>query len=122
MRLRPFALHTTGGRERELADDGHDAAGLLDPADADDVCGPGEARALEEKGESLEECARRELREETGVEVPYISHFSNYSDPNRDSRHQVISIAYLAAEAITPACLIPPPSFFRYSLESSINS
>ena len=49
-----------------------------------------------EKGENLEECARRELKEETGVEVPYLSHFSNYSDPNRDSRQQVISVAYLA--------------------------
>ena len=49
-----------------------------------------------EKGENLEGCARRELKEETGVEVPYLSHFSNYSDPNRDSRHQVISVAYLA--------------------------
>ena len=49
-----------------------------------------------EKGENLEDCARRELKEETGVEVPYLSHFSNYSDPNRDSRHQVISVAYLA--------------------------
>ena len=49
-----------------------------------------------EKGESLEDCARRELKEETGVEVPYLSHFSNYSDPNRDTRHQVISVAYLA--------------------------
>ncbi len=49
-----------------------------------------------EKGESLEECARRKLKEETGVEAPYLSHFSNYSDPNRDTRHQVISIAYLA--------------------------
>lgn len=49
-----------------------------------------------EKGEDLEECARRELKEETGVEVPYLSHFSNYSDPKRDSRHQVISVAYLA--------------------------
>ena len=49
-----------------------------------------------EKGENLEECARRELKEETGVEVPYLSHFSNYSDPKRDARHQVISVAYLA--------------------------
>ena len=49
-----------------------------------------------EKGEDLDQCARRELKEETGIQVPYMSHFANYSDPNRDTRHQVISVAYLA--------------------------
>jgi 8-oxo-dGTP diphosphatase len=49
-----------------------------------------------EKGETLEDCARRELKEETGVEVPFLSHFSNYSEPTRDTRHQVISVGYLA--------------------------
>ena len=49
-----------------------------------------------EKGEDLDQCAHRELSEETGIQVPYMSHFANYSDPNRDSRHQVISVAYLA--------------------------
>ena len=49
-----------------------------------------------EKGETLEKCARRELKEKTGLEVPYLSSFSHYSNPHRDSRHQVISVAYLA--------------------------
>ena len=49
-----------------------------------------------EKGENLDQCAQRELNEETGIQVPYMSHFANYSDPNRDSRQQVISVAYLA--------------------------
>ena len=44
----------------------------------------------------IDQCAQRELKEETGIQVPYMSHFANYSDPNRDTRHQVISVAYLA--------------------------
>ena len=36
-----------------------------------------------EKGENLDQCAQRELYEETGIRVPYISHFANYSDPSR---------------------------------------
>ena len=51
-----------------------------------------------QKGESLDECAIRELQEETGVSVTYIQHFQNYSDPNRDYRHQTISIAYIAVQ------------------------
>ena len=47
-------------------------------------------------GENSHQAAIRELYEETGIQVPYMSHFANYSDPNRDSRHQVISVAYLA--------------------------
>ena len=51
-----------------------------------------------QKGESLDECAVRELREETGVTVPYIQHFKNYSDPERDHRQQTISVAYVAIQ------------------------
>ena len=49
-----------------------------------------------QKGESLDECVRRELKEETGIEVPFLRHFGNYSAPERDPRGQVISIAYVA--------------------------
>ena len=49
-----------------------------------------------QRGESLDQCAERELREEAGIEVPYLKHFKNYSDPERDYRGQVISIAYVA--------------------------
>jgi len=51
-----------------------------------------------QKGESLDECALRELKEETGVTVPYIQHFKNYSDPERDHRQQTISAAYVAIQ------------------------
>ena len=46
--------------------------------------------------EELDECARRELQEETGVGGVYLEHFRNYSAPSRDPRGRVISVAYLA--------------------------
>lgn len=49
-----------------------------------------------QQGENLDQCAARELKEETGIEVPYLRHFANYSEPDRDPREQVISIAYVA--------------------------
>jgi len=49
-----------------------------------------------QEGESLDDCVKRELKEETGIEVPFLTQFKNYSDPQRDDRHQTISVAYLA--------------------------
>ncbi len=48
------------------------------------------------EGESLETCARRELLEETGVEVPHLEQFNTYSEPQRDPRGQIISNAFIA--------------------------
>jgi 8-oxo-dGTP diphosphatase len=46
--------------------------------------------------ESLEEAVRRELQEETGVEVNYLEQLYTFGEPNRDPRQRVISIAYFA--------------------------
>ncbi len=46
--------------------------------------------------ESLEEAVRRELREETGIEVNYLEQLYTFGDPDRDPRKRVISIAYFA--------------------------
>jgi 8-oxo-dGTP diphosphatase len=46
--------------------------------------------------EDLDSCARRELVEETGVDAPVLFSFGNFSDPKRDPRERVISVAYLA--------------------------
>jgi len=46
--------------------------------------------------ENLEETAIRELREETGVEKAYMEQLYTFSEPRRDSRARVISVAYLA--------------------------
>ena len=53
-------------------------------------------------GESLEEAAVREAREETGLEVELIEQFHTYSDPRRDPRQHNISFVYVARAEGTP--------------------
>lgn len=55
--------------------------------------------------ETLDECARRELVEETGVDLNMLRHFANYSTPGRDPRGWVITAAYLA---LTPVDDLKP--------------
>ncbi len=47
-------------------------------------------------GESLEEAAIREAKEETNLEVTLLRQFHTYSDPQRDPRHHSISTVYIA--------------------------
>ena len=55
-------------------------------------------------GESLEECARREAREETGLDIRLERQFHTYSEPVRDPRHHTISTIFIAtAEGIPEA-------------------
>lgn len=51
-----------------------------------------------EEGEDLEAAAWRELREETSVEPRHVplEQLKTYGDPDRDPRHRVISVAWLA--------------------------
>lgn len=51
--------------------------------------------------ESAEEGARRELREETGLETAYMKQFHTFSAPERDPRERVITIAYYALVKIS---------------------
>ena len=47
--------------------------------------------------ETLDEAARRELVEETGVDVPsLLTQFGAYGDPGRDPRMNVVTVGYLA--------------------------
>lgn len=46
--------------------------------------------------ESLEQAARRELEEETGVRDIYLEQLYTFGAPNRDPRTRVISVAYIA--------------------------
>jgi len=46
--------------------------------------------------ESLEDAAKRELKEETGVGEVYLEQLYSFGDPKRDSRGRVITIAYMA--------------------------
>ncbi len=47
-------------------------------------------------GESLEEAAVREAREETSLEVELKEQFFTYSRPDRDPRHHTVTTVYLA--------------------------
>ena len=47
-------------------------------------------------GETLEEAAVREAKEETNLDVELVRQFHTYSDPNRDPRHHTISTVYIA--------------------------
>lgn len=46
--------------------------------------------------ETIEECARRELAEETGVSKVYLEQFHVFSDTMRDPRGRTITVAFMA--------------------------
>jgi len=48
-----------------------------------------------DRGERVEQAARREAREETGLEVRLVSLLGVYSDPARDPRGHTVSVAYV---------------------------
>ena len=47
-------------------------------------------------GESLEDAAVREAKEETGLDVDLLRQFHTYSAPDRDPRHHTITTVYIA--------------------------
>ena len=47
-------------------------------------------------GESLEQCAIREAREETSLDIDIIEQFHSYSSPDRDPRHHSITTVFIA--------------------------
>lgn len=47
-------------------------------------------------GESLEQAAIREAKEETGLNIKLIRQFHTYSDPDRDPRFHTISTVFIA--------------------------
>lgn len=49
-----------------------------------------------EADETLDQCAARELLEETGLRPILLRHFANFSDPQRDPRERTVSAAYVA--------------------------
>ncbi len=53
-------------------------------------------------GETLEEAARREAKEETGLAITTLEQFHTYSDPKRDPRHHTVSTVFLAVAAGSP--------------------
>lgn len=53
-------------------------------------------------GETLEDAAVREAREETGLNVTLLRQFHTYSDPSRDPRQHTISTVFIAMASGTP--------------------
>lgn len=58
--------------------------------------------------ESLDDAARRELREETGVTDVYLEQLYTFGAPDRDPRTRVITVAYFALVPF-PAVALPDP-------------
>ncbi|MGE5215569.1 MAG: NUDIX domain-containing protein [Chloroflexota bacterium] len=48
-------------------------------------------------GESVENAAVREAREETSLDVKLTEQFYTYSDPARDARHHTVSTVFIAS-------------------------
>ncbi len=55
-----------------------------------------------DEGETLEQAAVREAREETGLAVELLEQFHAYSDPRRDPRRHTVSTVFLACAAGVP--------------------
>ena len=53
-------------------------------------------------GETLEQAALREAREETGLEIESAYQFRTYSDPQRDPRRHTISTVFIAKAGEKP--------------------
>lgn len=53
-------------------------------------------------GESLEEAAVREAKEETSLDIELLGQFHTYSDPQRDSRQHNISTVFVAKSVGIP--------------------
>jgi len=53
-------------------------------------------------GETVETAAKREAKEEVGLEVELIEQFYVYSDPNRDPRQHTLSVVFLATATGEP--------------------
>ncbi len=53
-------------------------------------------------GESLEDAACREMKEETCLDVRLLRQFHTYSDPGRDPRHHTVSTVFIATATGTP--------------------
>jgi 8-oxo-dGTP diphosphatase len=47
-------------------------------------------------GESVDECARRELQEEAGLKNVFLEQLYTFGDPKRDPREHVVTVAYYA--------------------------
>ncbi|WP_457595404.1 NUDIX domain-containing protein [Hydrogenimonas sp.] len=56
-----------------------------------------------EVGESVEEACRREMMEETGLDITLTRLLGVYSDPKRDPRFHTVSVVYISRAVGTPS-------------------
>lgn len=54
-------------------------------------------------GETVENAAKREAFEETGLDIANLHLFGVYSDPRRDPRFHTVSVVFLATARLTTA-------------------
>jgi len=69
-------------------------------------------------GETLEEAARREALEETGLKVSLIRQFHAYSDPSRDPRLHTVTVVFIATGKGTARAGDDAAEVKAFSLES----
>lgn len=55
-----------------------------------------------DRGETVEAAARREAKEETGLDVTLVRQFHVYSDPARDPRGHSVAVVFIATASGTP--------------------
>jgi 8-oxo-dGTP diphosphatase len=69
-------------------------------------------------GESLEDAAIREAREETSLEVQELRLLGCYSDPGRDNRMHTISAVYIGTGVGTPCAADDATNLASFRLDS----
>jgi 8-oxo-dGTP diphosphatase len=78
--------------------------------------GPGRGRwafpgGLVRRGELLDDAARRELHESTGLRGAYLEQLFTFGDPSRDPRAHVVSVAYMALIPAADAVKAPSDKY-----------
>lgn len=69
-------------------------------------------------GESLEQAAAREAKEETLLDVELVRQFHTYSDPKRDPRFHTVSTVFIARASGTPRAADDAADIAVFSKES----
>ncbi len=70
-----------------------------------------------DEGETVEQAAIREAREETGLDVELLEMLYVYSDPRRDPRHHTLSVVFVASARGMPVAGDDARSASRFPLD-----
>ena len=69
-------------------------------------------------GESLEQAAIREAREETSLDISLVTLLGCYSDPSRDSRGHTVSAVYIAESSGIPKAADDAKNLALFTLDN----